>query len=73
MSGGDLGHRTAASPIAAPIWARNRRVVRARARTCAMASVNEDRWQNSSRQRQRVLAHRTTIRSKSLLMQQHAL
>jgi len=35
----------AASPIADPIWARNRRVVRARGGTCAMASVNEDRSQ----------------------------
>jgi hypothetical protein len=31
-----------ASPIPAPISVRNRRVVRARAGTCAMASVNED-------------------------------
>ena len=31
----------AASPIAAPIWVRGRPVVRARAGTCAMASVNE--------------------------------
>ena len=35
----------AASSIAVPIWVRNRRVVRARAGTCAMASVNEDRSQ----------------------------
>jgi hypothetical protein len=35
----------AASPIAAPIWVRSRRVVRARAGICAMASVNEDRPQ----------------------------
>jgi hypothetical protein len=35
----------AASPIAAPIWVRNRTVVRARAGICAMASVNEFRSQ----------------------------
>jgi hypothetical protein len=35
----------AASPIAAPIWVRNRRVVRARAGTCGIASVNEPRSQ----------------------------
>jgi len=35
----------AASPIAAPIWVRNRRVVRARAGICAIASVNEPRSQ----------------------------
>jgi hypothetical protein len=35
----------AASPIAAPIELRNRRVLRARAGTCAIASVNEDRLQ----------------------------
>ena len=33
----------AASPIAAPIWVRNRVVVRARAGTCAIDSVNESR------------------------------
>jgi|GEM_PF-4330867 len=32
----------AASPITAPIWVRNRVVVRARAGTCAIASVNDD-------------------------------
>ena len=35
----------AASPIAAPIWVRSRCVVRARAGTCAMVSVNDDRVQ----------------------------
>ena len=32
----------AASPIAAPIWVRSRPVVRARAGTCGIDSVNED-------------------------------
>jgi len=35
----------AACPIAAPIWVRNRRVVRARAGTCGIASVNGARSQ----------------------------
>jgi hypothetical protein len=35
----------AASPMAAPIWVRSRSVVRARAGTCAMTSVKEDRSQ----------------------------
>ena len=45
----------AASPIAAPIWLRNRLVVRARAGIWAMDSVNEPRSQWSSRHRHRVL------------------
>ena len=35
----------AASPTAAPIWVRSRPVVRTRAGTCAIVSVNEDRVQ----------------------------
>ena len=35
----------AASPIAAPIWVRSRPVVRARAGTCGIVSVNEPRSQ----------------------------
>ena len=61
MRGSDLRYRPGRIPIADPIWARNRRVVRARGGTSGIASVNDPTPQDACRHLHRVLHQRTRI------------